>query len=323
MHTVPPVFSDQQIIALRPARNRVDPGHPYACMVEQECAADQSLQSVVTIFLTSNECVFHCTMCDLWKNTLPRDKVVSSIPQQIRWALKQKQIDPRAPEQQGVTAIKLYNSGNFFDPHSVPPSDWPEIADLVKGFTTVIVENHPTLCGDACFDFQNMLSGQLEIALGLESIHPRILPWLNKHMTLEDFQTATSKLVARGIRIRTFILLRPPFLTEDEGMDWAIRAMEFAFDCGVECCSLVPTRSGNGVMDQLERDGLFTPPQLKSMEMVQRAGLEMKRGRVLMDLWDADQFSMCPHCVSQRVARLTEMNHTQIIRPGVVCRECS
>ena len=82
-----PTLSDQQIVSLRPQRNSVDPLKPYAFMVEEECSASGESTKVATIFLTSSECVFRCSMCDLWKNTLEQPVESGAIGKQIRWAL--------------------------------------------------------------------------------------------------------------------------------------------------------------------------------------------------------------------------------------------
>ena len=68
------------------------------------------------------------------------------------------------------------------------------------------------------------------------------------------------------IRVRTFILLRPPFLSEEQGVEWAERSLRFAFDVGVACCAVIPTRAGNGMLDQLVTQGLFQSPTMRSME---------------------------------------------------------
>src|SRR5690606_40735613 len=130
------------------------------------------------------------------------------IPEQIRWALSQL---PTA------SVIKLYNSGNFFDRQAILPEDYPAIAKLVRGFETVIVENHPRLCGEACGEFRDLIApAELEIALGLETCHPELLATLNKRMTLEDFDRATQRLTSYEIAMRAFLLLKPPFLDESE-----------------------------------------------------------------------------------------------------------
>ena len=194
---------------------------------------------------------------------------------------------------------------------------------MVSNFQTVIVENHPVFCHDQVFQFQELISGQLEVAIGLETTHPLILPWLNKRMTLRQYEKAVKKLIARNIRIRTFILVKPPFLNEHEGIEWAIKSMEFAFNCGVECCSLVPVRAGNGIMDELEQSSFLTAPDITSLEIVIEAGLEMKKGRIFMDLWDGQIFKGCEVCKPIRLQRISAMNKYQSLQPKVQCGVCN
>lgn len=311
-----PNISDRQIIDVRPARNALDIDRPYEFLAESERSADGLVEDVATIFLTNRECPFRCLMCDLWKNTTVESLPVGAIPRQIDYALE------RLPEAQHV---KLYNSGNFFDPKAIPKADWPPIVDRVRSFKSVIVENHPKLCGDGCFEFQDMLTEhdvELEVALGLETVHPEVLARLNKQMTTEDFSQAAERLLSAGIRLRTFILLRPPFLNEEEGIEWTIKSIEFAFESGVSCCSVVPTRAGNGIMEQLEADGLFATPQLSSMEIVQERGIQLNAGRIFMDTWDAQQFANCAKCAESRVQRIAEMNLSQQVEPQIECKHC-
>lgn len=309
-----PRFTDTEIIAARPERNTVSARRPYAFLVEPECNAQGEVVDVATLFLTNRECPFRCLMCDLWKNTLTESVSLGDIPEQIRWGLKQL---PAARE------IKLYNSGNFFDRKAIPPDDYEPIAELVRGFETVIVENHPSMCGDACRRFAELIApARLEVALGLETCHPELLATLNKRMTLADFDRAAEILHSAEIRTRVFLLLKPPFLTEAEGVEWALRSVDYAFDRGVGCCAVIPTRAGNGMMEQLELEGSFSPPSGHSLESVLEQGLARKRGRVFVDLWDAERFFACPHCSESRIGRLNEMNLRQRLLPPVACSEC-
>lgn len=310
MDATPPTYTDKEIVAARPEKADVDPWRPYAYHVEDERSAAGNIDSVATIFLTNRECPFRCLMCDLWKNTTDETVPEGAVPTQIEYALE------RLPETQHV---KLYNSGNFFDQQAFPPSDRPAVAEQVQDFDTVVVENHPKLCRDVCVDFQHQIGGELEIALGLETAHPTVLDRLNKRMTRDDFRRAVGFLRENGIDVRTFILLRPPFLSESEGVEWALRSLEFAFDAGVYCASIVPTRSGNGIMQHLERDGHFEPPSMTSIETVLEEGVRMDRGRVFMDLWDLERFYECLDCGPKRRERLQRMNQTQMMQPPIRC----
>ena len=118
-------------------------------------------------------------------------------------------------------------------------------------------------------------------------------------------------------------MLRPPFLSEDEGVEWALRSIRFAFELEIACCSVVPTRASNGIMEQLERDGWLETPKLSSMEAVQERGIELEAGRVFIDTWDAQNFSRCPGCSEQRIARISAMNLSQNIDPRIACAACN
>ncbi|MHB0956588.1 MAG: radical SAM protein [Pirellulaceae bacterium] len=305
-----PRYADRQILAVRGPKNSVDLRQPYAFLVEPECSASGLVEDVATLFLTNRECPFRCLMCDLWRNTTDTRVPPGTIPQQIDYALA------RLP---ATRHIKLYNSGNFFDHQAIPPEDYATIAHRLRTFETIIVENHPRLCGDDCLRFRDLVNGQLEIALGLETVHEQVLERLNKRMTLRDYERAVRFLHDHGMRVRTFILLRPPYEDEQQGVEWALRSLQFAFDLGVQCCAIIPTRAGNGMLDQLERNGLFASPRMSSMERVLDAGLAMQRGRVLMDLWDCERFYPCGRCGPLRRARLHAMNLSQSVLPTVMC----
>lgn len=304
-------YSDRDITSARGPKNPVDSTRPYAFLVEPECSATGRVEDVATLFLTNRECPFRCLMCDLWRSTTDHRVPSGAIPEQIDFALE------RLP---AARHVKLYNSGNFFDHQAIPPADYEAIAQRVSRFETVIVENHPRLCGDDVLRFRDMIPGQLEVAVGLETAHEEVLAALNKRMTLDDYEQAVRFLCAEGIRVRTFILLRPPFLSEEHGVQWAERSLQFAFDVGVTCCAVIPTRAGNGMLDQLATQGLFQSPTMRSMERVLETGLRMGRGRVLMDLWDCERFYPCADCGPRRRERLHGMNLTQTLLPPIECR---
>ncbi len=249
-------------------------------------------------------------MCDLWKNTTDKKVPSGAIPGQIEWALSQLPV---------TRHIKLYNSGNFFDSQAIPIEDYKKIASLLQGFDTVIVESHPKLINEKVVRFRDMLGTELQVAIGLETVHPEVLSKLNKRMELADFRMSVEFLNKNDIKSRAFILLRPPFLTEIEGIEWARKSLDFAFECGVECCVIIPTRSGNGALDILQKEGYFSPPDIKSLEVALDYGIGLQAGRVFADLWDIDLFSSCNKCLEDRKIRLKNTNLNQQLQPSVFC----
>ena len=298
------------ITACRGNKNLVDPQKPYVWFAEKERTASGVVEDIGTIFLTNRECPYHCLMCDLWKNTTDKTVPVGSIPNQIEWALN------HLP---GVKHLKLYNSGSFFDKNAIPEKDYQRIASLVSSFKTVIVESHPGFINEGCLRFRDMIKTDLQIAIGLETVNIEVLKKLNKRMTLEDFAASVSFLLGNDIFTRAFILLRPPFLSEPEGVFWAERSLDFAFSAGVECCVIIPVRAGNGAMDQLVEKGIFKPPDLRSLEKVLEYGIETQAGRVFADTWDLKLFSKCDKCLGNRTNRLIAMNLGQKFISRIKC----
>jgi radical SAM enzyme (TIGR01210 family) len=310
-----PLYSTQEIVERRPEREKLDPRRPYSFFVEKEHNATGDVVDVATLFLTNRECPFRCLMCDLWKHTLTESVSMGDIPEQIRWSLDQLQ---------PAREIKLYNSGNFFDSQAILPEDYSEIADLVRDFETVIVENHPNLCNDRCLSFRDLIApAKLEIAMGLETCHPEGLRSLNKQMTLADFERAAEFLHVAKIRTRAFLLLKSPFMEESEAVEWTLKSVSYAFDHHVNCCAIIPTRTGNGIMDDLASRKEFRPPRGESLEYVLEQGLQLKRGRVFVDLWDVDSFFPCVLCRKQRLNRLHHMNLYQELSHSISCPECT
>lgn len=257
-------------------------------------------------------------MCDLWKNTLDERVPIGAIPAQIDYAIQRTT---------HASHVKLYNAGNFFDSQAIPPEDHDEIATRIRQFETTIVENHPLLTDERCVRFRDRLQTRLEIAIGLETVHPQILSSLNKRMTVNDFDTAVRFLTAHDIGVRTFLLLKPPHLTECEGIEWSLKSLAHAVAVGSTCISLIPTRAGNGLMEQLQSSGEFAPPSIRTMEEVLERGLDYVRRvnpatRVFMDVWDARTFYDCPQCGPARTERIQRMNLSQQIELPVDC-ECA
>jgi radical SAM enzyme (TIGR01210 family) len=279
-------------------------------------------------------------MCDLWKNTLEAPTPKGAIPEQIRFALG------RLPS---ANVLKLYNAGSFFDRAAIPKEDHAEIASIARGFERVVVECHPALVGDSSLRLRDLLGGpRLQVALGLETADEEILRRLNKGMTVADFENACRFLAAHGIGIRSFVLVGLPFLRREEWPAATRASIETSFRAGAEVVSLIPTRPGNGAMEELQRQGQFEPPELSDLERAIEDFLEGKEGDtqsagighletaiedflegeegngrssgiVLADLWNADALAAPTCCRAARIERLRSMNLLQRNLPLPPC----
>jgi radical SAM enzyme (TIGR01210 family) len=316
---------DRFVLARRGARTPHDPWLAQGLIVEEEPAGDGRRTSIATVLLTGRECPWRCTMCDLWRHTIDTDTPRGAIPAQVA-AARTALLDTGTV----VTGMKLYNAGSFFDPRAVPEADYDAIAASLAGLSHLIVESHPALVGRRVDRWLAALARQpggtapaLEVAMGLETAHPDALDRLNKRFTLEGFAAAARALAERGIALRVFLLIAPPFVPAAEQEAWLLASVDAALSCGAAVVSLVPTRPGNGALDDLAAAGWFQAPDLDLIERSFASALAHAAGRarIFVDAWDLERFATCPWCVGARRERLVAMNLAQRVLPPVSCRE--
>jgi hypothetical protein len=317
------IARDRFVVERRGPRPQHDPWRYQGLLVEDERASDGAIAPIATIFLTGRECPWRCAMCDLWKYTTITDTPPGAIPSQLHAARE-------ALADRSVAGVKLYNAGNFFDPRAVPESDYENIAALLAGLSRVIVESHPALVGPRVDRFNAALArhqaaaerpARLEVAMGLETVHAEALDLLNKRFTLEQFEAAARALELRGIGLRVFLLISPPFVPPAEQDEWLTRSIEASIEYGASAISLIPTRPGNGTLEALAAMGSFSEPDLNDVERSFALALLHARGRarVFVDLWNLERFAHCPECFAPRRDRLHAMNLQQAILPPHAC----
>ena len=314
---------DRFVLERRGPRLAHDPWRYQGLIVEDERAANGTVDRLATVFLTGRECPWRCAMCDLWKHTIASDTPEGAIATQVSTA--RTHLRERA---EPLAGMKLYNAGSFFDPRAVPEVDYDDIAAALSGLSRVIVESHPTLVGPRVDRLRSALDrhdhGQpaaLEVAMGLETAHPEALDALNKRFRLDEFAAAARALKERDVALRVFLLISPPFIAPEEQDEWLLQSLDAAFACEASVVSLVPTRSGNGTMETLAKMGMFRPPGLEDIERTFALALTHAagRGRVFVDLWDLDRFAHCNRCLAGRYARLEAMNLQQAVLAPCPC----
>ena len=269
------------------------------------------------MFLAGSECPFTCSFCDLWRWTLDGPTPIGALPIQLARALED--IEPPIPHR-----LKLYNASNFFDQRAVPPQDVPRIAELARAFATVTVESHASTIGPPALELKALLSGRLEVAVGLETIHPVAMEHLNKRMDLTRFDRAADFLARHDVDLRAFVLLGAPYVPVEESIAWTIRSVEYAAARGAKRVAIIPVRSGNGEMDRLEKLGAFVSPTLRQLENALEQCLTIRTAVVAADLWDIARLPGCDACRPQRVARIRTMNLSPSPQPPVPipCSTC-
>jgi radical SAM enzyme (TIGR01210 family) len=306
---------DQRIRNLRPPKSRVDPYTAHGWLVEEERRPNGQTERALTVFLAGAECPFTCTFCDLWRWTIDGPTPSGALPNQLERVLER--LDGPLPDR-----LKLYNASNFFDRRAVPVVDIPRLAALAAPFPAVTVESHAKMVGTAALELARQVRGRLEIAIGLETIHPIAANRLNKRLDLATFDRAARLLMDNGIDLRVFVLLGAPYIPADESVYWTARTVEYAADRGAAYVSIIPVRGGNGELERLQSLGVFTPPTLSALELALDYCVVFAPTVVTADLWDADRIVQCAECGPERIARLRRVGLTGQSEAPVVCPAC-
>ena len=268
------------------------------------------------MFLAGAECPFTCSFCDLWRWTLDGPTPPGALPAQLEQALGTLAL--LLPDR-----LKLYNASNFFDRRAVPGEDVPRIAELASPFATVTVESHANTVGPLTLELAALLTGRLEVAVGLETVHPFAAAQLNKKLDLDRFDRAAAFLAEHDVDMRVFVLLGAPYVPAEESIEWTLRTVDYAAGHGASRIALIPVRGGNGELERLQALGDFVPPTLAQLETALERCVATRPAVVSVDLWDVERLSGCEACRSERVARLGRMNRSGHAQPPISCSVCA
>ena len=307
--------SDRRIRALRPPKPHVDPYRAHGSTLERERRPGGAIERALTVFLAGAECPFACSFCDLWRFTIDGPTPPGALARQLSAVME-------VTGTQDLQRLKLYNASNFFDTRAVPPRDLIEIAALARPFPAITVESHASTIGPRVLEFARSIDGRLEVAMGLETIHPTATSRINKRLELERFDRAAEFLLANGIDLRVFVLLGAPHVPAAESIEWTVRTVEHAVERGAAAVAIIPVRGGNGEMERLRTLGEFIPPRMADLEDALDQCSRFTGAAITADLWDIERLDCCDHCRVQRVERLGRLNLTGRPEPRAQCGEC-
>ena len=249
----------------RPRRRKPANDEPAAVWKEKELVADEQVDAGVVILRTTGCSHFHaggCSMCG-YNAESSADISAEDLGRQFE----------RAVSKLGdVAVLKVYTSGSFLDRSEVPSTVAGSILDHCAGTSTrLLFESRPEYVTDESMAAVVERHGNVEVAMGLESANDRVLKYsVNKGFTFSDYERATKAIAGAGARIRTYLLLKPPFLTEAEAMEDAIASAR-KVDHLSDTISINPVNVQKGTLvERLWKGWAYRPPWLWSVLHVLR-----------------------------------------------------
>jgi radical SAM enzyme (TIGR01210 family) len=200
-------------------REKRSPDQLEALLKEKDLAGGRTVDAMVVIMRTNGCCwakTGGCTMCG-YRQASPGGVTEDDLG---------KQIDQALSAYDGEPFVKIYTSGSFLDENEIPVQIRDRIFREFSSCSRVLVESRPEF---VTADVVSSLPKNLTIALGLESSDPEVLKTsINKGFTPEDSKRAGKTIKEAGLSVRTYLLLKPPFLTEAQAMEDAVASALFA-----------------------------------------------------------------------------------------------
>ncbi len=191
----------------------------------------------------------------------------------------------RAIEELGhVDMLKVYTSGSFLDECEVPIEQADRILrHCADSHTRLLFESRPEYVTQETLERVLGIHDGLELALGLESANDKVLKYsINKGFTVKDYDDAVRVLRGNRVDIRTYVLLKPPFLTEAEAVADAKATVVHAAE-GSKTISVNPVNVQKGTfVEKLWRNWAYRPPWLWSVLDVLRASRDCGK-RIVCD----------------------------------------
>ncbi len=163
--------------------------------------------------------------------------------------------------------LKIFTSGSFFDSSELTPVQRQEIAAAIRetGAKELTVESRPEYITEDTLRpvIEALGETTLEVAIGLESANDDVLKYcVNKGFTYGAFEKKAQLLKNLGCKVKAYLLLKPPFLTEYEAMldvlDSARKVAPIADTISVNPVSI----HKETVVEQLWVRGAYRPPYL-------------------------------------------------------------
>jgi len=184
-------------------------------------------------------------------------------------------------------SVKIYTSGSFLDAEEVPLDARNHILEKIASddrFVQVVLESRPEYVSDDSMLEMRSILGEcdIEIGIGLESSSDDIRNLcINKGFSLRDFQRAKDIANEHEIGVRSYVLVKPPFLTERDSIVDAVKTITDAIEMGVTTVSVNPVNVQKyTLVEYLWRNREYRPPWLWSVVEILKRAYDESEGMV-------------------------------------------
>jgi len=215
-----------------------------------------------------------CSMCGF-----NLDSRRDTTPEQVL-----RQFETAANGVGDVQLLKVYTSGSFLDEREIPRAVASTILSHCRERgIRLLFESRPEYVTEENIERVQNAHDDMQVALGLESSNDRVLEYsINKGFSVRDYDRAAELLRERRVPIRTYVLLKPPYLTESEALDDAMSTTMYAARCS-DAISINPVNVQRGTLvERLWWNWAYRPAWLWSVLELVKSTRELDK-QILCD----------------------------------------
>jgi radical SAM enzyme (TIGR01210 family) len=202
-----------------------DTTEPIRTWSEKDTIDDEVADAFV-IILRTRGCSWglktNCTMCGYFTDTtMGADVSEQDLTAQFKKAMK---------HYHNEKILKIFTSGSFLDEQEIPGETRGYILDHIPDEVKMLsIESRPEHITDSSLDEmkKHQPDKDLEIGIGLETSDDKIRnDIINKGFTFNEYKRSACLVKKHGYRVKTYILVKPLFLTEREAIKDALKTVK-------------------------------------------------------------------------------------------------
>ena len=293
-----------------------DPTKPVRCWSEKDVLDGKIVDAYVIIFRTRG-CSWAlksgCSMCgyfndSMWEKISDKDLL--------------KQFDAAMQGYNGEKFVKIFTSGSFLDDHEIPQSIQKKILiKLLETADKVSVESRPEYVTSKKLSETKKIVGTktFEVGIGLETTNDYVREHsINKGFSFNDYKKAAEALKKHKFNCKTYVLIKPPFLTEKEAIEDCKNTVE-AIKPYADTISFNPTNvQRNTVVEYLWKRRQFRPAWLWSIVEILKQSKQITDARVKCDIAGggnirgAHNCKTCDHKILDAIADFSLSQDTKV-----------
>ena len=245
-------------------RTSWDATRPATVYDTPEVLSDGRSTTALTVILRTKGCHWWwssgCTFCGYFNDT--REDVTNE-DLHAQWGMAMERME----RTEGVGMLKVYTSGSLLEDREIPLDFQATVLrTAVDRDLELVIESRTEQLTPEKLAWATSINPSFTVAIGLEAHDDEVLRFhVNKGFTVASWQRAVGNLRDAGLRVKTYLMFKPPFMSEGDALRCAAAWVRDVAPLSDEV-SVNPMNIQRGtVIDRLHRYQEYRPPWLWSL----------------------------------------------------------